>query len=368
MIKSITNLQTTIYRVENFLIGLSIVLIAMCDYLVGMQFSLGPLYLIPLSYSAITNGIKKTLILLVACIVLRQLSGPIQNLEFPFESFVIDVLIASTFIISTFFLQKLGKERTLFFDIAKNQRDELNHEIELAADVQRNLIKLNDKTPAQIDIHANTTQLKTVGGDFYDYFMISPTTMSIAIADISGKGVPAALLMPAVKLAIRAIAPNSSSPEQVLKHVNAHLFELTEARHYVTLVMVFINLEKNQITYVNAGHPPPILINNEGKAVSLDKGGLPAGILPDSVYESGKINFSEEDTLIMYSDGITEARDTNRHEYGFDRIKTLAAGHNTTYSAGLVSAIENDVSEFIGSEELTDDKTIIVVKHRANDL
>ena len=157
------SLQRKIVRVESLLILLTIASIATADALVGPQVSLGPLYLIPLSYSALGQRLRNTLVLIVVCVVLRQLFGPLGNATDPWMSFLRDLAIAGVFVLIVVPLRRLGLQRLRVFELARRQRDELAREVELAASVQTRLISLNEPPVSDFEIAATTEPLRAVG-------------------------------------------------------------------------------------------------------------------------------------------------------------------------------------------------------------
>lgn len=212
--KKIDSLEARITRAESILIGISIAAIASGDYLLGRDFSIGYLYLIPLSYSALTHSWRVLLSLLAICVLLRQWFGPLELA--PAGLIARDWILTGMFAGIVTFLHRLGSQRRAFFEKARQQRDELRREIELAADVQRNLLARNRPPQDRWDISARTYPLNTVGGDYYDFLPLGNGRLGAVIADVAGKGLPAAMLMPAVKIALRAIAGQTDRTDNAL--------------------------------------------------------------------------------------------------------------------------------------------------------
>ena len=180
--------ENRIVRVETTLIALTVAAIAAADFFVGQDRSLGPLYLIPVSYSALTHRRAVTIGLFVLCVGLRQAFGPIEDSSAPWFFFGRDLVIASTFVLVAVYLGRLGRQRSAFFELARRQRDDLEKEVALAAQLQKRLISLNQSPAGGLDIAVWCDLLKGVGGDYYDFVDLSESRNGVVIADIAGQG------------------------------------------------------------------------------------------------------------------------------------------------------------------------------------
>ena len=229
------SLQRKIVAIETVLVLLTIASIAIADAIIGSRVSLGPLYLIPISYSALTHRLRTTLALIVLCVVLRELFGPLGNAPEPWMAFVRDLAIAAVFVVVVIFLRRMGSERWRIFELARQQRDELAREVELAAAVQDRLLALSRPPADGFDIAARTEPLRGVGGDYYDFIELESDETGVVIADIAGKGVPAALLMPALRFGIRSVVAGRGEPAERIWKLNDEFWRATDSRHYGTL-------------------------------------------------------------------------------------------------------------------------------------
>ncbi len=359
---NLESLQQRIVAVETALILLTITSIAIADAVAGPRLSLGPLYLIPISYSALSHRLRTTLGLVVACIALRQWFGPLGDTADPWLSFFQDLAIAGVFLVIVFFLRRLGAERRRIFELARSQRDELASEVEMAAAVQKRLISLNDPPASGLDFAAKTELLRGVGGDYYDFIELGSRQCAVVIADISGKGMPAALLMPALRLGIRSLVAGREGLSERLRRLNQEFCRTTEPRHYGTLFYASMNLDSGAATYVNAGHVPPILVEADGSWRCLEIGGAPIGLLDESRYESEEIHLAPGSTLLLYTDGVTEAANDLDEELGFERLVDLVVANRTASAERIVAAVLDGVSEFLDGHPSGDDTTVIVLK------
>ena len=251
----IDSLERKIVRVETALILLTVLAIAVADAWVGQDRSLGPLYLVPLSYSALTHRAWTTLVLALVCLGLRQAFGPLEETRDPWGYFVRDLGIAAIFVVTVGYLHRLGRQRKAFFALARAQRDELSHELEVAGEVQRRLLESNQGARVPLDFHAWADPLKAVGGDYYDLWTDDDGRTIVVVADVAGKGLPAALLMPALRIAVRSSVARQGEPARVVAEVNEALCKTTESSSFATLFFARLETDQNRLTYVNAGHP-----------------------------------------------------------------------------------------------------------------
>jgi serine phosphatase RsbU (regulator of sigma subunit) len=358
----IDSLERRILRVENWLILLSIAAIATADYFTGRDISLGPLFLIPLSYSALTNRARTTILLFALCVVLRQTFGPIGDSANPWSELVRDLGIAGIFVLTVVYLGKLGRERRLFFQYARRQRDELAQEVDVAADVQRRLLALSHAPDGSLDVAARTEQLHSVGGDYYDFVDLGEGLTAVVVADVAGKGLQAALLMPAVRIALRAIVAREEDPSAILRELNTVLFDTTEIRHYATLFYAAIDSRTGTIRYVNAGHLPPLLVEGDGRTRWLEEGGTPVGLVEGARYQSGEVELTADGVLVLYTDGVTETLNGDGEHFGAERLMRVVLDNRSKAASEIIDAIEAAIGRFAGGLEPSDDTTLIVAR------
>ncbi|HSR68556.1 MAG TPA: PP2C family protein-serine/threonine phosphatase [Acidobacteriota bacterium] len=360
MADDIKRLTDRIIRVESLLIGLTIGAIAYGDYLAGPDLSLGYIYLVPLSYSALTHRLRTTLLLVVVCVALRQWFGPLERSTWLL--FGRDWVLTAVFLSVVTALYRLGRARQQLFQKARRQRDELVREVELAAQVQRQLLSQNVPPSDRIDISARNWPAKVVGGDYYDFIPVSDDLLGIVIADVSGKGLPAALLMPAVQISLRALAKENASPEALLRSLNTTLYEVTDRASFATLFYAVLDMGSGCLRYANAGHPPPLLFASRGECSRLEAGGLPVGLLPGSRYQSGQAVLEGGGVLVLYTDGVIETRGTQDEDFDISAVRSVIAAHRQGDSSQIVHALHSAVTQFAAPSHVFDDLTAIAVK------
>ncbi len=353
-------LSKRIVRVESVLILLTTVAIAYGDYLVGKDVSLGYLYLVPLSYSAVTHRLRTTLVLVLISLVLRQWLGPLERSGWIL--FARDWVLTGIFLSLVTRLFRLGRDRRNLFETARKQRDELLGELERAAEVQKTLLTQHLPSMAGLDIYAQNWPAKIVGGDYFDFIDHSDGQLGIVIADVAGKGLPAALLMPAVRVALRAHWSRLSGSERILEELNRTLFDTTEASSYTTLFYGVLDLESYRLEYTNAGHLPPIVVRANGDTRLLETGGPPVGLLTDARFETGTVEFGKDDLLVLYTDGVVDGQNHAGEEFGFERLSSKVLSNRKLESSQLVEAIQSAVEAFTEGAQQFDDLTAMAIR------
>jgi serine phosphatase RsbU (regulator of sigma subunit) len=362
VILDIDALQRKIVRVETALIVLTIAAIAVADAWVGPGRSLGPLYLVPLSYSALTHRSWTTLVLLLLCLALRQLFGPLQDSEDPWLFFVRDLGIAAVFVVTVGYLHRLGRQREEFFARARAQRDELSHDLNVAGEVQRRLLQSNQSAQSELDFHAWADPLKGVGGDYYDLWISGEGRAAVVVADVAGKGLPAALLMPALRIAVRSITARLQEPARIIEEVNETLCQTTEPSSYATLFFASLEMEDGSLTYVNAGHLPGLLVDGAGDVSWLTGGGTPVGLVPEAPYESRTLRLGTDDLLVLYTDGVWEAENPSGEEFGRERLARAVLDARERPAREIVTAIRKEWDRFRDGVDRGDDTTVIALR------
>ncbi|MFQ5500439.1 MAG: PP2C family protein-serine/threonine phosphatase [Candidatus Zixiibacteriota bacterium] len=242
------------------------------------------------------------------------------------------------------------------------ERIRLQEEVAMARQIQ---IGLLPTTPPSLNcgaIHATSTPSRTVGGDFYDFILISEKRLGILIADASGKGMPAALMIAQIQAIIRSEINNGNSIPDAMRNMNQQIVGATTSEKYVTLFYGELDLANNRFQYTNAGHNYPILARANGSMELLMDGGPIIGALPDMEYSSSTVQLSENDLLFLFTDGVSEAMDENDNEYGEERLRQLVLQHRQHDPDTVVARVLEDVRRFDPLEPPRDDTTIVALK------
>lgn len=215
----------------------------------------------------------------------------------------------------------------------------------------------------QLDIAALMNAAKDVGGDFYDFFRIDDQRIGFVVADVSGKGVPAAIFMAVSRTLIRATGVRGVSPAECISYSNELLAQESANSMFVTAFYGIYNLTTGQVTYTNAGHNPPYLMKADGTILQLPfSSDLVVGAIDDFKYSEETLQLEHGDTLLLYTDGVTEAINSGDEEFGEQRLQAVLAQLTSNSSQDIIERIKACVSDFAGEAEQSDDITLLAIK------
>jgi sigma-B regulation protein RsbU (phosphoserine phosphatase) len=203
---------------------------------------------------------------------------------------------------------------------------------------------------------------QVVGGDYFDFIRLERGRMGVCLGDVSGKGMPAALLMANVQATLRGQTLLDGDVASCIRRSNRLLFESTPPEKFVTLVYGALDPSDHSFRFTNAGHDHPCLFRQKGKTVRLESGGIVLGILPDYDYESGAISFGAGDVLVIYSDGVVESMNAANEQFGLDRLTGVITANLSGSARGILSAIVDAATKHAGAAPQYDDMTVVVVK------
>jgi len=246
-----------------------------------------------------------------------------------------------------------GRERRI-----KAERD--LRELEEARRIQRTLLPAVLPQMEGVELAASWQPASGVGGDCFDAIRFSSHRLALSIADVVGKGIPAALLMSNLQAAVRAFATEAARPAELCERVNTILCGHISEGRFISFFYCVVDSELGSLTYANAGHFPPALIKPDGTVIRLTNGGPVLGVLAAGAYDSGTVAFGAGDRLILYTDGITEARSESDEEFGDERLLALAVDHRACSAPALQARLVDAVATFTG-RRFTDDATLIVL-------
>ena len=257
------------------------------------------------------------------------------------------------------YVHQMQKEHT--------QLESLKGDLAIASEIQQAILpRVFPPFPdlaSKIDIAASMTPAKDVGGDFYDLFRIDDNRVGFVIADVSGKGIPAAIFMAVSRTLIRATGIRGGSPADCITYSNRLLAQESVDCMFVTVFYGIIDVNTGEVTYCNAGHNPPYILKRKGEISPLPMSTDPmAGAIDGITYHEGTLQLESGDALVMFTDGVTEAMNTANEEFGEQRLEdTLedVAMHNCQQ---MVEAIKADVAAFAGEAEQSDDITVLALK------
>jgi sigma-B regulation protein RsbU (phosphoserine phosphatase) len=245
------------------------------------------------------------------------------------------------------------------------EREAMEKDLRLARDIQMRLVPAAPLELGSWRAEGRLVPAKQVGGDLYDYFTLDSQRAALVIADVSGKGVPAALLVSTVASTVRAFADGHLTPKALVEQVNRAAVRSAAAGKFVTFVYVELDHANQRLRYVNAGHNFPRLRRASGEVVSLEAGGTPLGLFEGLPYEEGEQPFAPGDALLLFSDGISEAVDGFNQEYGEERLQALWTQHGAGPGAAMLDLVYDDVVRFRGAAPQNDDMTMVVLSPAA---
>jgi sigma-B regulation protein RsbU (phosphoserine phosphatase) len=249
----------------------------------------------------------------------------------------------------------------------QKKRQRLENEISIAREVQDQLFPRNLPAVPGVEIEAICKAARSVSGDYYDFIQLSPTHLAIAIADISGKGISAALLMASLQAALRSqvlvTGSETMSTAELVSRLNRHLVRNTGDDRFATFFIAVYDSATRTLRYTNAGHLPGFLISKDA-ALHLDKGGMVLGVLEDYGYEEGSVKVPPDSLLIGYSDGLIEPENVYGEEFGIRRLQQAAIHVQGAAPNVVAESLMTAAEEWAGTPEQADDMTVIVARLR----
>jgi len=245
------------------------------------------------------------------------------------------------------------------------ERRRLERELAIARDIQRSFLPASAPRVPGFDLAGTSISHDQVGGDYYDFIAVSDTRLGLAIADVSGKGIPAALLMAGFRMSLLAEIRNEFAIRAVMRKVNQLLHESTERDRFVTAFYGVLDWRNGVLIFSNAGHNPPLLLRADGTGEGLSEGGVALGVLEDTQYEERPVALADGDVLVMYTDGVSEAEDEHGEQFGPERIEAAVRAHREHTARELTQDIVAAVLDWAGEKGPGDDLTLIVIRKLA---
>jgi sigma-B regulation protein RsbU (phosphoserine phosphatase) len=248
-----------------------------------------------------------------------------------------------------------------------NEKKRLDHDLEIARDIQR--ILLPDKAPdiPGFEISGLNVPARQVSGDYFDYIKVDEERLGVAIADVSGKGVPASLIMAICRSVLRSQATLNPSPAEVLRKVNRQLYPDIKEDMFISMAYLILDHARASVTLSRAGHDAPLLYKRSTQAVTpLKPPGMVLGIDSGSVFDriTGDFNvpLERDDCIVLYTDGVNEALDSDGMEFGMDRMIQSVRASAVHGANAIVTRVIEDVRNFAGSQPQHDDITLIAIR------
>jgi sigma-B regulation protein RsbU (phosphoserine phosphatase) len=270
----------------------------------------------------------------------------------------------------------------------QQEKERLQSELAIAQEVQSNLFPACDVRLGRLELHGRCQPARTVSGDYYDFLLLGSTALCMAIGDISGKGISAALLMAALHSAVRAyrfaeeeillphtngaaidgqatgpLAEIFASPGSLMRLLNLHLYRSTQPEKYATLFLAHYDPADRMLRYSNGGQLPPLLLRADGSVARLDQGGTVVGLLDNMRYDEGALRLEPGDLLVAYSDGVTEP-ENEFGDFGEDRLMELVRSHRHLPLEEISNRVLHALQDWIGAAEQPDDITLVLARQQ----
>ena len=248
---------------------------------------------------------------------------------------------------------------------ARFQQERLERELQLAMEIQQRFQPTAPPVVPGYEFQGISFPCYEIGGDYYDFIQREDGRLVIALGDVSGKGTAAALLMSSLHAAIHAQTGSHDTLVQTISAVNRYLAENIPPNRFVTLFYAELDPESGALSFLNAGHNPPLIVHAAGTVEQLASGGLPLGIKADADYREGRTHLQLGDVLVIYSDGVTEAASPNGEEFGPTRLYEVVSRNVDASAAGIRDRIESALTKFSQGTQAADDITLVIVKRQA---
>jgi sigma-B regulation protein RsbU (phosphoserine phosphatase) len=245
----------------------------------------------------------------------------------------------------------------------KIEQERLREQLSIAKDIQNSLLPSQIIQPENTQIVASFSPAVEVAGDYYDSFPIEDKTFLI-VADVSGKGIPASLLMSSFRAAVRILVEHATSLPDLVSKVNNHIAQNDITDRFVTSMFILLDQKAGSFKYSNAGHDPIILYRKKtDEFFEISNSGIPIGIFEDQDYVEDVFQLESDDVFVVYTDGIPEARNEKKEEFGFDRTKAVVKENCDRTAEEIKEAMLKALREFVGAAKQHDDTTFMVIKY-----
>ena len=338
----------------------SIAAVAYSDSMVR-SVSLGYLYILPLGISAMFLRARISYALIAVCVFFHDLFGPAYPSSLARIVHNFTAVVGFGFVV--YVIQRYVRQREQLDRMVRQQRDQLLHDVELAAQVQRMFLPTHLPSIPGLEIAGIMQPASGVSGDYYDYIPIDEHTIQIVIADVAGKGVPAALLMSATAAALQLEARAERDILEVVNRVNSGIHSVSGGNRFVTLLLAEIDARNQSVRYVNCGHNPALLFQKKTHDVApMNSSCFPIGMFDSFACAINPAHLSAGDILVLYTDGVTEAENLQGEEFGMERLSELIRRGHAMSADALMNHILETVTDFSRDVGFTDDATILVAK------
>ena len=281
------------------------------------------------------------------------------------RSTIFFVFMALTGILSVFFIAYRSLQNLWKLNEVRIKEQHIEDELAIARDIQQSLLPTGASASAipKVDVCGLQIPAKYVGGDLYDYY-VRGNKLFFCIGDVSGKGVPAALLMAVSHSMFRTLSAHDESPESIMKSFNAAISDNNSDMMFITMFLGILDMETGVVRYCNAGHNPPIIIRNGQPEYIATEPSLLLGVEPNATYTSHTLELAPNDSLFLYTDGLTEAENVRKELFGEERALKVAAGFRELTAEEQVKQMRETMQLFVDHAEQSDDLTLLVIRRK----
>lgn len=250
--------------------------------------------------------------------------------------------------------------------LSSHEISSLETELELAQTVQKSLLPQQPPPSEYLEIAAFSRPAQVIGGDYFDFFEFQDGSPGIAIADVAGHGISAALHMASIQALLRTLVPSSDSPVEVVKHIQKLLIHNIRFSNFVTIFLASYDPRRHILQYCNAGHNPPIWLSRNGsRSTTIDwlkPTGAAVGLIEELILEEQTVQLQPGDTIVLYTDGITEAMNPSGDPFGWERLAEIVARQATDSPAEMLQTIRQELAAFVSGQTLEDDTTLLICR------
>jgi serine phosphatase RsbU (regulator of sigma subunit) len=235
-------------------------------------------------------------------------------------------------------------------------------DLEQAAVIQRGLLPSRAPVIPGLDVAGHNVPCRTVGGDYYDFITYPDGKLGVALGDVSGKAMPAALLVTSLQARLRVLSEDITDVAELITRLNRHTAPNTPSNRFITFFYMVVDPATGELTYCNAGHNPPYLVRKSGEVEELSEGGLVLGFFAAARYSSARVTLGPGDVVVVFSDGVSEAPNAMLEEFGEERLREVILANQGKTASQIVQAIVKAVDEFEAGAPAADDLTLVVVR------
>jgi len=333
---------------------LLLVVVGAIDYITGVEVSFSALYLVPVALGAWVLGRRTGVFFSIVSAIVWYLADFMSSPSYshPLIPYWNALVMLAGFLTTALVLARL--------------KQTIDGENRLAREIQERLLPREIPRVAGYEIAGAWRPAQSVSGDYYDVITLDDDLLAFCVGDVVGHGIPAALLMSNLQAAVRMLAISKLPPREICTQLNKFIFSNTTRDKFITFFYGVLDISKREFVYTNAGHNRPLLMRTNGDRISPSEGGIALGLLPDFGYNQGRVHLEEGDLLLLYTDGVVEARNLRNELFDDERLLNVLEENHTKGATATCNSILQVVSEF-SKGIYQDDLTLLALSVQAPD-